>query len=211
MKELDNSQKLILGKQGENRAVVIRFEIESWRKEFGEGFLRARHKRRTDELPYPVELITDDKYALWIVNESDNAVAGKGELELVYIADDGLIAKSITLDTYVYSSNVDIGEIPDAYEDWLVRLEKLANQATLAVLEYMDSHKDILRGEPGFSGIHYGEDPPQDERVNAWVIPSGEPDVPVTQEMLDQLESKIMKRTDERIGEEIGAVENGKY
>ena len=68
MREISNNQKLILGKQGENRAVVIRFEIESWRREFGEGFLRARQKRRIDDIPYPVELVIDGNYALWVVN-----------------------------------------------------------------------------------------------------------------------------------------------
>lgn len=211
MREISNNQKLILGKQGENRAVVIRFEIESWRREFGEGFLRARHKRRIDDIPYPVELVIDGNYALWVVNEVDNAIAGKGELELVYIGSDGIIAKSMTLDTYTYPSNEDIGEVPDAYEDWLVRLEVLAHEATLSVMEFMEANKEILRGEPGFSGIHYGEEPPTDERVNVWVIPSGEPDVPVTQDLFDQLKRELYNDIDNKIDNKIGIITDSSY
>ena len=170
MRDIYSNQRLILGKQGENNAVKIRFELDSWRREFGEdGVLAARHKRNRDDIPYPISLSVEDNYAVWTVTSVDNAIVGRGELELVYMIGD-VVVKSTTIDTYTYASNTATAEVPDAYDDWLVRLQgieaeihhyadgfseaaqKAIQDVSTATERYVEAHKEELRGPQGIPG-----------------------------------------------------------
>ena len=52
--DVQSPSMLLLGKQGENRARQIRFDISSWMDNFGPGTVQLLHQRRGDEAPYPV-------------------------------------------------------------------------------------------------------------------------------------------------------------
>ena len=51
--------KIRLGKQGENHARRVPFELGLWENQFGEGRCELLHQRNGDEAPYPVPLTVE--------------------------------------------------------------------------------------------------------------------------------------------------------
>lgn len=110
---------LPLGKQGENRARQIRFDISSWMDNFGPGTVQLLHQRRGDEAPYPVAVEKDGTQAIWTVTNADTAAAGTGRAELQYYVGDAL-AKSETWMTKVLSALGPASETPpEAQQGWV--------------------------------------------------------------------------------------------
>lgn len=113
-------QTLQLGRQGENQALAVVFDVSGWATDYGDGTAELLCKRSGDTAPYPVALTVDGQTVRWTVSNADTAVVGYGSAELRWYAGETL-AKSAEYTTCVRKA-LDDGEIvnpPDPSEDWL--------------------------------------------------------------------------------------------
>ena len=110
---------LPLGKQGENLARKIQFDISRWISTFGPGTVQLLHQRSGDEAPYPVAVYREGNFAVWTVTDADTAAPGTGHAELQYYVGDAL-AKSETWMTKVLAALGPAGETPpEAQQGWV--------------------------------------------------------------------------------------------
>lgn len=110
---------ILLGKQGENLARKIQFDISRWISTFGPGTVQLLHQRSGDEAPYPVAVEQDGNLAVWTVTNADTAAPGTGHTELQYYVGDTL-AKSETWMTKVLPALGDASETPpEAQQGWV--------------------------------------------------------------------------------------------
>ena len=110
---------LPLGKQGENLAKQIQFDLSRWISNFGPGTVQLLHQRSGDEAPYPVAVEQEGNLAVWTVTSADTAAAGTGRAELQYYVGDAL-AKSETWMTKVLPTLGDASETPpEAQKGWV--------------------------------------------------------------------------------------------
>ena len=110
---------LPLGKQGENMARKIQFDISRWIGTFGPGTVQLLHQRSGDDAPYPVAVEKDGTQAIWTVTNADTAAAGTGRAELQYYVGDAL-AKSETWITKVLPALGPASETPpEAQQGWV--------------------------------------------------------------------------------------------
>ena len=123
---------LPLGKQGENMARKIQFDISRWIGTFGPGTVQLLHQRSGDEAPYPVAVEQAGNLAVWTVTSADTAAAGTGYAELQYYVGDAL-AKSETWMTKVLPALGDAGETPpEAQQGWVDQVLQAGTVATEA-------------------------------------------------------------------------------
>lgn len=110
---------ILLGKQGENLARRVQFDISRWISTFGMGTVQLLHQRSGDEAPYPVAVEQDGTLAIWKVSSADTARPGGGHCELRYYVDETL-AKSETWMTKVLPALGDASETPpEAQQGWV--------------------------------------------------------------------------------------------
>lgn len=83
-----------LGRQGENLARQIRFDLSCWIKLYGNGIAQMLAQRPEEETLYPVPLYMDGNNAVWVITSADTEIAGRyGRCELRYYVGD-VLAKS---------------------------------------------------------------------------------------------------------------------
>lgn len=58
---------IIIGKQGENNARRVKFDIRSWMDEFGSGSPQLIVQMPDSPGPYPVDCAIENGYAVWTV------------------------------------------------------------------------------------------------------------------------------------------------
>lgn len=115
------SDGLFIGRQGENLAREIEFDISGWAETFGEGTVHALHRRKDDPLPYPLNLTVADGKVVWTVTSADTAQTGCGECELRYVVGDVLV-KSMIYKTFVAPSLEGEMQNPEALPDWITEV-----------------------------------------------------------------------------------------
>lgn len=128
---------LPLGKQGENMARKIQFDISRWIGTFGPGTVQLLHQRSGDNAPYPVAVEQEGNLAVWTVTNADTAAAGTGRAELQYYVGDAL-AKSETWMTKVLAALGPASETPpEAQQGWvdqvLAQVAKITGMTAQAV------------------------------------------------------------------------------
>lgn len=135
---------LPLGKQGENMARKIQFDISRWIGTFGPGTVQLLHQRRGDEAPYPVAVEQEGNLAVWTVTSADTAAAGTGRAELQYYVGDAL-AKSETWMTKVLPALGPASETPpEAQQGWVDQVI----QAGAAAAEAADRAEEAAVRQP---------------------------------------------------------------
>ena len=128
-----DTTRIALGRQGENCATRVRFDLSAWQAQYGAGTPKLIHKRSLDDTPYPVELSTKGKYAYWTVTSADTAYAGRGKCELSYYSGD-VVVKAAAYQTDVQPSMGDeFCEPPEDVTSWVDTLNRAIIQANEAV------------------------------------------------------------------------------
>ena len=90
-----------LGRQGENLARQILFDVSGWESEYGPGSVELIAQRPVDETPYPVVTTRGGDSVVWSVTAADTLYPGdSGRCELRYYVGETL-AKSRIWGTYV--------------------------------------------------------------------------------------------------------------
>ena len=97
----DDLTSLALGRQGENLARQVVFDLSAWKSEYGPGSVELIAQRPGDETPYPVVTTRDGDSVVWSVTAADTLYPGdSGRCELRYYVGETL-AKSRIWGTYV--------------------------------------------------------------------------------------------------------------
>ena len=92
---------LSLGRQGENLARQVVFDLSAWVEEYGPCVVELIAQRPGDDAPYPVAVRRDGESMLWDLTAADTAVAdGYGRCELRWYVGD-ILAKSKIWRTWV--------------------------------------------------------------------------------------------------------------
>lgn len=105
------------GRQGENLARNIIFELRSLIDTYGEGTATLVCMRPSDKVPYVCETTQDDAVLTWTPTSTDTAYAGAGKCELRWVVGETL-AKSIIYTTTIAPSITGAEGVPDAYRSW---------------------------------------------------------------------------------------------
>ena len=104
-----NAGVIVLGKEGENRAV--RVTLPNIRA--GVGSILLLHQRSYDQKPYPVPVVEADGGIIWTVSSTDTAYPGRGQAELQWLGTDGAVVKSVTYQTNTIRALAAPGAVPD--------------------------------------------------------------------------------------------------
>lgn len=127
-----NSAQILLGKQGENDARKIQFDISRLVGLFGAGTVQLLHRRPGDETPYPVPITRAGAMVTWTVSSADTASAGTGQAELQYFVGNTL-AKSETYYTIITASLGAAGSTPpEPQAGWVSQVLQAGIDATEA-------------------------------------------------------------------------------
>lgn len=121
MQEYQVSQTEInvpLGRQGENLATAILFDVSEWQSEYGAGTPMLLHLRSGDTLPYVATVTLKGEVVRWELKEEDTCRAGGGKVELQWRVGDTIV-KSKVYTTIITSSLGDITFVPTEETGWL--------------------------------------------------------------------------------------------
>lgn len=108
---------VLIGYSGENEVETIIFDYSDWVTKFGSGTLSLAFKRPGDPEPYPIALTLANNSGTWEISNTDTAVRGKAQAQLVYTVS-GAIKKSCIFDVYIQKSLEGSADPPDPYENW---------------------------------------------------------------------------------------------
>ena len=104
--QANNTETINIGRQLENLATEVVFDLSNWIAEFGDGAAALIVRRVGDSNTYPVSLERQDSKATWKVTSSDTELAQKnryGRCELRWYVGD-VLAKSNIWKLYVEPS-----------------------------------------------------------------------------------------------------------
>lgn len=139
--EVDVSKRantLLIGVQGEIDAQVFNFDISSWIEEYGSGGSASIDLQRPGEsTSYTKPLTLTDGVAEWIVDNVDNAVAGQGLAQLVYVTPgEDKKTKTATYVTIIERAlDEQRGETPDPYASYIDEVRAINSVVSAALLE----------------------------------------------------------------------------
>ena len=192
---------LSLGREGENQARSIRFDISHWVKDFGPGVVELVHQRSGDPYPYPVVVTQTGNEVLWNITATDTAMVGLGRCELQFYLG-GVLAKSENWHTKVFDSISASGDvIPEPEVSWVTeviqagagvkeqaaRAEAAAEKAEAATVNVPilgDNGNwfvwDKTLGEYVDTGVYSGGEAPYIGANGNWFIGTNDSGVPAT-------------------------------
>lgn len=126
-----NTTTIPLGRQGENLARTIYFELSELISNYGEGTATLVCLRPSDTAPYVCSVTRDGVMLSWSPTDTDTAFAGAGKCELRWSVGD-VLAKSIVYNTTISASITGAEEMPDRYQAWYEQLLAQIQAYTIA-------------------------------------------------------------------------------
>lgn len=136
---------IMLGKQGENLAREVIFDVSGVRAEFGDGTFRLSAKRPGEADAYPATVTETGDTVVWALTDADTQNAGRGQCELAYYADETRL-KTWTYDTAVAKSLTGSPKT-DPYNEFLDEVNRLAAEATISQREAKNSENAAKNSE----------------------------------------------------------------
>lgn len=112
-----SSPTIDIGRQGENLARNIYFDLSDLMEIYGEGTATLVHMRPSDQAPYICDATVSDGFLVWSPTSTDTAYAGSGKCELRWVVGDTL-AKSVIYATKIAQSITADATVPTPYESW---------------------------------------------------------------------------------------------
>lgn len=110
---------ILLGREGENLARSMIFDIADWISAYGVGTVSLIAQRNGDDEPYPCTVTVDGSAVTWLVTAADTARKGYGKCELRYAVGDVLV-KSETWLTYTADAlGTPAPEAPEPQKAWV--------------------------------------------------------------------------------------------
>lgn len=136
---------IMLGKQGENLAREVIFDVSGVRAEFGDGTFRLSAKRPGESEAYPATVTETGDTVVWALTGADTQNAGRGQCELAYYAGETRL-KTWTYDTAVAKSLTGSPKT-DPYDEFLDEVNRLAAEAAISQREAKNSENAAKNSE----------------------------------------------------------------
>lgn len=165
-----------LGRQGENLATEVIFDLTEFITTFGTGTPQLLVKRPSDNYPYPVVLTVEDNRATWAVTDTDTAIYGHGQAELRWYVGE-ILAKSVVFLTYISKALVDpvAPPPPPPAGNWLEKVLETASEAVKAgqaIEDMTATAKTLAPGSP--ATVEKTVDPETGAVTLAFGVPEGQ-------------------------------------
>ena len=161
----ESTAMITLGRQGENHARRIQFNLSPWQMEYGIGTPALIHKRNGDHIAYPVPLDIEGMAAYWDVTSADTENVGNGKCELTYYVDNVIVKSAIFQTNVQPSMNDEIGNEPEALPNWIDKINlstEAANDAAKKAVEAAEAAtkaaEDISTGNFSLDNIATDEE-----------------------------------------------------
>ena len=142
-----------LGRQGENLARQILFDVSGWKSEYGPGSVELIAQRPGDETPYPVVTTRDGDSVVWTVTSADTLYPGdSGRCELRYYVGE-VLAKSKTWQTWVETAMDTPSETapPEPEKGWVDKVLEAGTSAKEAAERAEEAAKQAESAVPSGS------------------------------------------------------------
>lgn len=136
---------IMLGKQGENLAREVIFDVSGVRAEFGDGAFRLSAKRPGEADAYPATVTETGDTVVWTLTGADTQNAGRGQCELAYYAGETRL-KTWTYDTAIARSLTGSPKT-DPYDEFLDEVNRLAAEAAISQREAKNSENAAKTSE----------------------------------------------------------------
>lgn len=136
---------IMLGKQGENLAREVVFDVSGVRAEFGDGAFRLSAKRPGEADAYPATVTETGDTVVWALTGADTQNAGRGQCELAYYAGETRL-KTWTYDTAIAKSLTGSPKT-DPYDEFLDEVNRLAAEAAISQREAKNSETAAKNSE----------------------------------------------------------------
>lgn len=136
---------IMLGKQGENLAREVIFDVSGVRAEFGDGAFRLSAKRPGESDAYPATVTETGDTVVWALTGADTQNAGRGQCELAYYANETRL-KTWTYDTAIAKSLTGSPKT-DPYDEFLDEVNRLAAEAAISQREAKNSENAAKNSE----------------------------------------------------------------
>lgn len=136
---------IMLGKQGENLAREVVFDVSGVRAEFGDGAFRLSAKRPGEADAYPATVTETGDTVVWALTGADTQNAGRGQCELAYYAGETRL-KTWTYDTAIAKSLTGSPKT-DPYDEFLDEVNRLAAEAAISQREAKNSENAAKNSE----------------------------------------------------------------
>lgn len=136
---------IMLGKQGENLAREVIFDVSGVRAEFGDGAFRLSAKRPGEADAYPATVTETGDTVVWALTGADTQNAGRGRCELAYYAGETRL-KTWTYDTAIAKSLTGSPKT-DPYDKFLDEVNRLAAEAAISQREAKNSENAAKNSE----------------------------------------------------------------
>lgn len=137
-------RKIVYNHGGENLVTEYAFDFSPWVEAWGDGAFFIKVERPDGEVYVAAGVQIEDNIATWKITNVETAIPGTGRCELNFTVDE-THKKSAVIPTYCSKPLPYEGEVPSAYEDWMVEIGELAHEAQTAAesaqyaLEQMES------------------------------------------------------------------------
>lgn len=136
---------IMLGKQGENLAREVIFDVSGVRAEFGDGTFRLSAKRPGEADAYPATVTETGDTVVWVLTGADTQNAGRGQCELAYYAGETRL-KTWTYDTAIAKSLTGSPKT-DPFNEFLDEVNRLAAEAAISQREAKNSENAAKNSE----------------------------------------------------------------
>ena len=137
---------ILLGRQGENEARQIVFDLTWLIDTFGAGTAVLVHQRSKDGAPYIINAAQSNDKLTWTVSNTDTAYDGWGQAELRWTVNSAL-AKTLIYKTITIRSITAATDIPDPYQSWYDAMIDYIDENSIspedldeAIAEYIAEH-----------------------------------------------------------------------
>lgn len=137
-----NTTTIPLGRQGENLARTIYFELSEMIEEYGAGTATLICLRSKDSAPYVCDTTQTGSMLSWTPTDTDTAYAGAGKCELRWVVGD-VLAKSIVYRTSVAESITGDSTVPSEYESWYDALLEQISEYAIASEQITQNSTEI--------------------------------------------------------------------
>lgn len=117
-----------LGRQGENIAEQVQFDVAGWADLYGSGTYTLRLLRPGESVPYEAEVTVSGERVLWNVSDTDTAIRGMGEAQLILTVG-SIVAKTQIYHTMITRSIAGDPTPPDPAQDWFDQVKGFSDDA----------------------------------------------------------------------------------
>ena len=147
---------ILLGKQLENEARQVVFDLSWLITHYGNGTGTLVHQRAKDTAPYLCPTTQNDGLLTWVLTSNDTAYDGGGGAELRWTVGD-VLAKTITYKTLVVRSITADTVLPSPYESWFEQMMEHVDGITEHIEDSDATATTLTPGSDATAAVTYSD------------------------------------------------------